>query len=96
MEIVLWYDPLMPLPRNAKAHARQTTLPLIVEQDEDGYYVVECPVLAGCYTQGKTLDEALKNIQEVIALLAEEEEARAILRNYVPTTLSFHTVTIAL
>jgi len=82
--------------RNTKTPARQTTLPLIVERDEDGFYVVECPVLSGCYTQGKTLDEALANIQEVIALLAEEDDARAILRSYVPGQLSFHTITITL
>ncbi len=35
-------------------------MPIIVEKDEDGFYVVECPLLKGCYTQGKSLDEALK------------------------------------
>lgn len=43
-------------------------LPVIVEKDEDGFYVVECPVFSGCYTQGKTIDEALKNIHEVIEI----------------------------
>lgn len=42
--------------------------PVIIEKDEDGFYVVECPIFRGCYSQGKTLDEALKNIREVIAL----------------------------
>lgn len=41
---------------------------ILVEKDEDGFYVAECPVLEGCYSQGKTLDEALKNIREVIEL----------------------------
>ena len=44
-------------------------LPIFVEKDEDGFYVVECPLFKGCYSQGKTLDEALKNIKEVIALV---------------------------
>ena len=48
---------------------QETQLPFFVEKGEDGYYVVECPVLEGCYTQGKTLDEALKNIREVIDLI---------------------------
>ena len=48
-------------------------LPLLVEKDEDGYYVIECPVFEGCYTQGETLDEALKNIREVIDLILEEK-----------------------
>jgi predicted RNase H-like HicB family nuclease len=42
--------------------------PLFVEKDEGGLYVVECPLFEGCYTQGKTLDEALKNIRDVIYL----------------------------
>jgi len=69
-------------------------LPLVVEKDESGYYVVECPTLPGCYTQGRTLDEALKNIQEVIALVLEEEENREILRDYSPREISFHTITV--
>lgn len=44
-------------------------LPLFVEKDEDEFYVVECPLFEGCYSQGKTLDEALKNIRKVIALV---------------------------
>ena len=46
-----------------------TQLPLFVEKDEDGLYVVECPLFEGCYSQGKTLDNALKNIREVIELI---------------------------
>lgn len=48
---------------------KNATLPLFVEKDEDGFYVVEYPLFEGCYTQGKTLDEALKNIREVIGLV---------------------------
>jgi predicted RNase H-like HicB family nuclease len=50
---------------------RGLQLPLFIEKDEDGFYVVECPDLEGCYTQGKTIDEALKNIREVIELVVE-------------------------
>ncbi|KKS37966.1 MAG: hypothetical protein A3G49_01255 [Candidatus Sungbacteria bacterium RIFCSPLOWO2_12_FULL_41_11] len=46
-------------------------LPLFVEKDEDGFYVVECPLFERCYSQGKTLDEALKNICEAISLIHE-------------------------
>ena len=69
------------------------SLPLIVEKGEDSYYVVECPLLSDCYTQGKTLDEALRNIREVIELILEEDEARSILEEYRPTEISFHTIT---
>ena len=33
---------------------------------EDGYIVAECPSLPGCVSQGKTREEALKNIREAI------------------------------
>ncbi len=39
---------------------------LLIEQDEEGRYVVECTDLPGCMTEGETLDEAIKNINEAI------------------------------
>ena len=69
-------------------------LPVIVEKGEDGFYVVECPILEGCYFQGKTIDEALQNIREVIELLLEEKESRAILKAYRPVEISLHTITL--
>ena len=39
---------------------------IIIEQDEDGYFVAECPNLPGCVSQGKTLQDAKKNIKEAI------------------------------
>jgi len=42
-----------------------------VEQDEAGYFVVECPSLPGCVSQGKTREDALANIREAIALSLE-------------------------
>ena len=50
--------------------------PIVVEKDEDGFFVVECPILKGCYTQGETLDEALKNIHEVMEMCLEEEDCQ--------------------
>ena len=69
-------------------------LPIVIEKDEEGMFTVECPVLPGCYTQGRTHEEALKNIQEVIELILEEEESRELLRGYSPITISFQTITI--
>lgn len=43
-------------------------LPVTIYQDEEGWYVVECPVIPGCMSQGKTEEEALQNIQEAIQL----------------------------
>ncbi len=69
-------------------------LPLFVEKDEDEFYIVECPVLEGCYTQGKTIDEALKNIREVIELILKEKKNQEILKDYHPKELSLHTITL--
>lgn len=40
---------------------------VIIEQDEDGVFVVYCPTLPGCVSQGKTREEAQANIKEAIA-----------------------------
>jgi predicted RNase H-like HicB family nuclease len=47
--------------------------PIVVEQDVDGYFIVSCPLFQGCRSYGKTIDDALKNIQEAIELCLEEE-----------------------
>lgn len=39
---------------------------VILYPGEDGYWVVECPSLPGCISQGKTKEEAVKNIREAI------------------------------
>jgi len=39
---------------------------IIIEQDENGSYVVQCPSLPGCISQGKTREEALANIRDAI------------------------------
>ena len=44
---------------------------VIIYKGEDGYWVVECPSLPGCISQGKTKKEALANIQEAIEAYIE-------------------------
>ena len=44
---------------------------VLIEKDEDGTFIGEVPQLHGCYSQGKTLDELMNNIQEVIELCLE-------------------------
>jgi predicted RNase H-like HicB family nuclease len=39
---------------------------ILLEQDEDGIFIAECPALPGCVSQGNTRAEALKNIQDAI------------------------------
>ena len=41
-------------------------LKVAITTGEDGWYVVECPALPGCVSQGKTIDEALENIKDAI------------------------------
>ncbi len=76
------------------AKYRGLRLPLIIEKEEDGFYVVECPVLEGCYTQGKTIDEALQNIREVIEMALEEKENKEIIDDYQSKEFSIHTIAL--
>ncbi len=46
---------------------------MVVEKDEDGFYVGEVPSLRACYAQGKTMEELLDNIREVIVLCLEDD-----------------------
>ena len=53
--------------------------PVVITPDlEDGGFVVECPAIPGCISQGETVEEALANIREAIAgcleVLAEKGE----------------------
>ena len=51
--------------------------PVIVEQDKDGVFIVECPSLKSCRSYGRTIDEALENIQEAIEVCLMEEMTTA-------------------
>lgn len=44
---------------------------VIIEQDEEGYYIAEVPELKGCHTQAKSLDDLMKRIKEAIQLCLE-------------------------
>jgi len=50
---------------------------VLLEQAEDGWFVVECPALPGCVSQGRDEQEALENIREAIIawLWAEDQKA---------------------
>jgi predicted RNase H-like HicB family nuclease len=69
--------------RRPKMQARKTvkkqkvenrTFTVLIEQDEDGYYVATVPALRSCYTKAKTLEGLYPRIREVVALCLEEEE----------------------
>lgn len=54
--------------------AKDYHFPIIVEQDEDGFYIVSCPSFKGCLSYGKTIDEALQNIEEAIELALDDTD----------------------
>jgi predicted RNase H-like HicB family nuclease len=39
---------------------------VIVDKDEDGVWIVECPSIPGCVSQGTTKEEALENVKDAI------------------------------
>lgn len=51
---------------------------VVIERDEDGFFVGEVPQLRACYSQGHTLDELMTNIREVIELSLEEQAGEAL------------------
>lgn len=59
----------MEIPKKKSYH-----LPILLEQDEDSFYIVSCPSFKGCHSYGKTVEEAMSNIREVVAMCLEEEE----------------------
>jgi len=46
---------------------------VVIEKDEDGYYVASVPELPGCHTQAKTLDELIERVREAVELYLEVE-----------------------
>ena len=59
-------------------------LHVVIEQDEEGYYVAEVPALPGCLSQGKTHEEAITNIKEAIEGWLEVMESK---RSFDPSHL---------
>ena len=53
-------------------------LPVTLYRDEDDWYVVECPIIPGCMSQGETEAEALRNIQEAIQLCLDVRRAQGL------------------
>jgi predicted RNase H-like HicB family nuclease len=47
---------------------------VVIQKDEDGYFVASVPELRGCHTQAKSLDVLMRRIEEAIKLCLEVEE----------------------
>ena len=66
-------------------------LNVTIDRDEDGVWIVECPSIPGCVSQGATKDEALDNIKEAIALCLEVRAEQGL-----PLTIETQQVEVAL
>jgi predicted RNase H-like HicB family nuclease len=51
---------------------------VIVELDEDGFYVAEVPGVCACYAQGRTFEEAIANVRDVLDMCIAEFNARGV------------------
>jgi predicted RNase H-like HicB family nuclease len=54
-------------------YASNMTIKVIIEPGDDGFVVARCPSLKSCWSQGRTREEALRNIREAIELYLEPE-----------------------
>ena len=66
------------LRRGGKTDTAMREFYVIIERDEDGYYVGEVPQFCACYSQGRTLDELIANMREVIELCLDEQGEEAL------------------
>jgi predicted RNase H-like HicB family nuclease len=64
--IILWHITFMQKPKRHE-------FSVIVERDEEGYYVASVPALRGCHTQARSLDKLIERIKEAIELCLEVE-----------------------
>jgi predicted RNase H-like HicB family nuclease len=48
-------------------------IPIIIEQDKEGIYIVECPLFKGCRSYGHSIDEAVSNINEAIEVCDDDD-----------------------
>ena len=62
------------------SHLGETSMQfnVVLDRDEDGMWIVECPAIPGCVSQGKTKQEALKNIKAAIQLCLEVRAERGL------------------
>jgi predicted RNase H-like HicB family nuclease len=63
---------------------------ITLDRDEDGIWVAECPSIPGCVSQGKTKDEARKNIKDAIGLCLEVRAEKGL-----PLTIETRQVEVA-
>ncbi|HEX9722010.1 MAG TPA: type II toxin-antitoxin system HicB family antitoxin [Candidatus Paceibacterota bacterium] len=80
--------------------AQKREFKVIIEQDEDGYFVASVPALPGCHTQAKTLSELRKRLREAISLCLEVAKTDAQYRkqirefSYEPTFVGLESIQV--
>jgi len=62
----------------AKLENKVLNFTVLIEQDEDGIYIAKVPDIIGCYTQGKTVEQAMERIKEAIQVCLEAEDEEII------------------
>ena len=73
---------------------------IVIERDEDGYFVASVPMLPGCYTQAKTLTELSSRIKDAISLCLEvakenpDYRAKIKALSYEPSFIGMDIITI--
>lgn len=63
---------------------------ITLERDEDGVWIVECPSIPGCVSQGVTKDEAIENIKDAIKICLEVRAEKGL-----PLTIETRQVEVA-
>jgi predicted RNase H-like HicB family nuclease len=63
--------------RPARSAGRTREFSVVIERDEDGYYVASVPELRGCHTQARSLDQLMARVREAIELCLEIDEGGA-------------------
>jgi len=61
-----------------------------IDRDEDGVFIVECPSIPGCVSQGKTKEEALENIKDAITLCLQARSEKGM-----PLTIETRQIEVA-
>ena len=62
----------------AKLEKKVLNFTVLIEQDEDGIYIAKVPDIIGCYTQGKTVEQAMERIKEAIQVCLEADDEEII------------------
>jgi len=71
VKLHLWKWEVILITRKIVNGDRNMKLKIVLEKGMDGFIVAHCPALKGCVTQGRTEEQAIKNIKEAIEFYLE-------------------------